>query len=250
MHYDEVKTGFNAFVLNLSGLRYPAPSEELWAKHLRTDQVDIIGLSQGDFLEQRLEDYVVSGLIDFSDIAYDEQADLLYELAGQVVRHLLTYLSEKDAGQVLALHQREISRLVHAQMQDNFWRDDKIEYTHEVRQGFTDLKESAFTALREAPLDYRVSPADKSNMARYLFGGFSRCLTTVAKFHSDSERKLAVILERESLKWFRPAKGQFQMFYRSGMTISNINPILSLKPKIASLCWNQRWRRRCRKGMF
>lgn len=239
----EVKAGFKSFTLNLSGMRYPAPSEELWAKHLRTDQVDVIGLSQGNLLERRLEDYVVSGLIDFPDIAYDEHADMLYELAGQVVRHLLTYLSEKDAGQVLSLHQREIARAVHAQMQDHFWKDDTVEYHHEVRQGFTELKESAYTALREPPLDYRVPPADKSNMARYLFGGFSKCLSTITKFHSDSERKLAVILERESLKWLRPAKGQFQMFYRSGNDHLEYQPdfvaetadrILMLEPKMAT----------------
>jgi type III restriction enzyme len=239
----EVKAGFKPFTLNLSGMRYPAPSEELWAKHLRTDQVDVIGLSQGNLLERRLEDYVVSGLIDFPDIAYDEHADMLYDLAGQVVRHLLTYLPDKDAGQVLALHQREIARAVHAQMQEHFWKDDTVEYHHEVRQGFTELKESAYTALREAPLDYRVPPADKSNMARYLFGGFNKCLSTVTKFHSDSERKLAVILERESLKWLRPAKGQFQMFYRSGNDHLEYQPdfvaemedrILMLEPKMAA----------------
>lgn len=239
----EVKAGFKPFTLDLSGMRYPAPSEELWAKHLRTDQVDVIGLSQGNLLEQRLEDYVVSGLIDFPDIAYDEHADMLYELAGQVVRHLLSYLSEKDAGQVLSLHQREIARAVHAQMQDHYWKDEGVEYHHEIRQGFTELKESAYTALREAPLDYRVPPADKSNMARYLFGGFSKCLSTVTKFHSDSERKLAVILERESLKWLRPAKGQFQMFYRSGNDHLEYQPdfvaetadrILMLEPKMAT----------------
>ena len=27
---------------------------------------------------------------------------------------------------------------------------------------------------------------------------------------------LAVILEREALRWFRPAKGQFQIYYRQG----------------------------------
>lgn len=239
----EVKAGFKPFTLDLYGMRYPAPSEELWAKHLRTDQVDVIGLSQGNLLEQRLEDYVVSGLIDFPDIAYDEHADMLYELAGQVVRHLLSYLSEKDAGQVLSLHQREIARAVHAQMQDHYWKDEGVEYHHEIRQGFTELKESAYTALREAPLDYRVPPADKSNMARYLFGGFSKCLSTVTKFHSDSERKLAVILERESLKWLRPAKGQFQMFYRSGNDHLEYQPdfvaetadrILMLEPKMAT----------------
>ncbi|MBI2276893.1 MAG: hypothetical protein HYU74_06050 [Dechloromonas sp.] len=60
---------------------------------------------------------------------------------------------------------------------------------------------------------YRVEPADKSNMAKYLFGGFQKCLYPVQKFDSDSERKLAVILEREASKWFKPAKGQFQIYY-------------------------------------
>jgi type III restriction enzyme len=212
----EVTAGFRPFTLNLSGMRYPAPSEELWARHLRTDRVDIIGLVQDNLLEQRLEDYVVSGLIDFSDVAYEEQADLLYDLAAQVVRHFRGYLSDEEARQVLQLYQQEIARAVHAQMQDHFWVDDTVEYHHEVRQGFTELKKSAFTTLNEPPLDYRISPSDKSNMARYLFGGFSKCLSAYTKFHSDTERKLAVILERESLKWLRPAKGQFQMLYTSG----------------------------------
>ena len=239
----EVKAGFKPFKLDLSGMRYPAPSEELWAKHLRTDQVDIIGLSQGNLLETRLEDYVVSGLIDFPDIAYDDHADLLYDLAEQVVTHLRTYLSDDEAGQVLSLHQREIARAVHAQMQDHFWKDDTVEYHHEVRQGFTDLKETAYTALNEPPLDYRIPPADKSNMARYLFGGFAKCLSDVTKFHSDTERRLAVILEREALKWLRPAKGQFQMYYRSGSDHLEYQPdfvaetgdtILMLEPKMAT----------------
>lgn len=212
----EVRAGFRTFALDLSGMRYPAISEELWAKHLRTDQVDVIGLSSGIQFEQRPEDYVVSGLIDFPDIAYDEHADMLYGLADQVVAHFRGYLSESETGAVLAVHQKEIARAVHAQMQDHFWSDDMVEYDHEIRQGFTELKESAFTSLREAPLDFRIAPADKSNMARYLFTGFRKCLTSVTKFQSDAERKLAVILERESQKWFRPARGQFQMFYRSG----------------------------------
>jgi len=239
----EVRAGFRPFTLDLSGMRYPAPSEELWAKHLRTDQIDVIGLAQGNLIEKRPEDYVVSGLIDFPDIAYDENADLLYDLAGQVVRHLRTYLSEQESAQVLALHQREVARAVHAQMLDHFWLDDTVEYHHEIRQGFTELKESAFTAIDAQPLDYRISPAGKSNMPRYLFSGFSKCLSNVAKFDSEAERKLAVILEREALKWLRPAKGQFQMFYRSGHDHFEYQPdfvaemgdrIVMLEPKMAT----------------
>jgi type III restriction enzyme len=87
-----------------------------------------------------------------------------------------------------------------------------------------------------------LSPADKSNMSRYLFGAFSRCLYP-QKFQSDAERKLAVILEREALKWFKPARGQLQLYYRSGIDDQEYQPdfaaetqtqILMMEPKASN----------------
>jgi type III restriction enzyme len=221
----EVQSGFRPFRLDLSTLNYPAPDEELWIRHLRTEQVDVVGLGSGSAGEQRPEDYVVSGLIDFDDVAYDQHSTLLYDLAEQVVTHLRGYLSDEDAGKVLRLHQKEIARFIHVQMQPHFWQDDAVEYEVRVTRGFTELRPSAYTTVAgEKPLDFRVSPADKSNMARYLFGGFSRCLYPSQKFQSDTERKLAVILDRESLRWFRPAKGQFQIYYRWGADSPEYQP--------------------------
>src|SRR6185369_9231987 len=34
------------------------------------------------------------------------------------------------------------------------------------------------------------------------------------KFQSDTERVLSVILDREATKWFKPGRGQFQIFYK------------------------------------
>jgi type III restriction enzyme len=240
----EVKSGFKPFTLDLSTINYPAPDDELWIRHLRTEQVDVVGLGRGSVDEQRLEDYVVSGLIDFDDVAYDEHADLLYDLAEQVVAHLRGYLSADDARKVLRLHQKEIARFVHAQMQKHFWQDTDVDYEVVVTRGFTALRPSAYTAAAgEQPLDFRTSPADKSNMSKYLFGGFTRCLYPVQKFQSDAERKLAVILEREALKWFKPAKGQFQIYYKWGADNPEYQPdfvaetrdrIFMLEPKAAN----------------
>jgi type III restriction enzyme len=212
----EVKSGFKPFALKLGGLKYPAVGDELWIQHLRTNQLEIVSLGRGSTEEARLEDYVVSGLVDFDDISYDDHADLLYNLAGQTVRHFRSYLSEDDAQKVLRCHQREIARFIHAQMQDHYW-EDAAGYDVKISKGFTELKQSAYTySAQEPPADYRVVPSDKSNMAKYLFGGFNHCLYPVQKFASDAERKLAVILERDALRWFKPAKGQFQIFYRQG----------------------------------
>lgn len=80
-----------------------------------------------------------------------------------------------------------------------------------------ELKSSAYASyVDESVLDFRRSPADKGNMSRYLFGMFQRCLYSVQKFQSDSERRFAVILDRETARWFKPAKGQFRIHYRDG----------------------------------
>ncbi len=50
-----------------------------------------------------------------------------------------------------------------------------------------------------------------------LFGGFERCLYPLQKFDSDTERRFAIILERDALKWLKPAKGQFQIYYKLGI---------------------------------
>ena len=198
-------------------LNFPPVSEELWAKHLRTDRVDIIVTNRGGVEESRLEDYVVSGLVDFDDVCYDVHVSFLHDLAGQAVRQLRGYLpDENETRKVLRCHQREIARFVHAQMEEHYW-EKATGHEVQIRKGFTELKPSAYTATAAEPVrDYREPPDDKSNKARYLFGGFSRCLYPVQKFQSDAERRLAVILERESIRWFKPAKGQFQIYYKSG----------------------------------
>ncbi len=213
----KVQSGFNVFTLKVDTLNYPPVSEELWAKHLRTDQVDVISTGAGGIEELRLEDYVVSGLVDFDDVSYDAHADLLYDLASQVVKHLGTYLKdEHEVRKVLGAFQKDIAKFVHVQMQEHYW-EKATGYEVKISKGFSELKPSAYTASATEPvMDYRQPPADKSNMAKYLFGGFKRCLYPVQKFQADGERRLSVILEREATKWFKPAKGQFQIYYKSG----------------------------------
>ena len=212
----EVRSGFAPFTLALDALRYPPVSEELWIQHLGTNQLEILAVGKGGVQEARLEDTVVSGLVDFDDISYDDHADLLYDLAAQVIGHFQTYLSEDETRKVLRCYQKPIAQFVHAQMEQHFW-EGAAGYDVVISKGFSELKPSAYTASATDPvLNFRQSPADKSNMSKYLFGGFARCLYPVQKFQSDPERVLAVILEREALRWFRPAKGQFQIYYRQG----------------------------------
>ncbi|HWP93312.1 MAG TPA: DEAD/DEAH box helicase family protein [Thermodesulfobacteriota bacterium] len=211
----EVTTGFHPFTLDCSTIRYQPVERDLLIQHLRTHAQETLSFGRSLQQELRLEDYLVRGLIDFDDISYDDHADLLYDLAGQMVAHLRSYLSEEDTRNVLIYHQKQLAAFIHAQMQAHQW-EKATDYEVVVSKGFTELKESAYTAS-EPIHDFRETVNDKSRIAQMLFGGFQRCLYPIQKFQSDTERKLAVILDRESLKWFKPAKGQFQIFYKSGL---------------------------------
>ncbi len=215
----EVKSGFRSFALDVTGFNYPVPSkQELHIQSLATDSYTSLEIKTDNFAESRLENYIVKNLVNFDDISYDDNADLLYDLAGQVVSHFLTYYSEEDTHKILFRYQSEIAKYVHNQMRTHFWEDDQVEYKSEISKGFTTLKESAYTTNASSILDYRISPPDKSNMSKYLFTGFSKCLYTEQKFQSEAERVLSIILERDAIKWFKQQEVNFR-FITNGMEI-------------------------------
>ena len=220
----QVTVGFHPFTLDCSGIRYQPVERDLLIQHLRTNAQETLGFSGSGQHESRLEDYLVRGLIDFDDISYDEHADLLYDLAGQMVKHLRSYLSEDDTKNVLLYHQKQLASFIHAQMQEHQW-EKAADYEVIVSKGFTELKSSVFTNRAKEPVfNFRNTVEDKTRISQMLFGEFKHCLYPIQKFHSDTERKLAVILDREALKWLRPAIGQFQIFYKSGVVQSDYVP--------------------------
>jgi type III restriction enzyme len=220
----EVTTGFHPFSLDCSTIHYQPVERDILIQYMRTNTQETLSFGGNMQEEFRLEDYVVRGLVDFDDISYDDHAELLYELAGQLVRHLKSYLSDEDTRNVLIYYQKQLAAFVHAQMQDHQW-EKAIGYEVKVNKGFTELKEPAFTQKEGEPInDFRQTVADKSKIPQMLFGGFKRCLYPVQKFQSDAERKLAVILDRESQKWLKPAKGQFQIFYKLGNDLPEYVP--------------------------
>src|SRR5690606_22802994 len=106
-----------------------------------------------------------------------------------------------------------IAHGIHAQMMQHFW-EKATGYEVQVSRGFTELKSCNYTvSAGQTTAHYRETVPELGRIKQMLFGGFSRCLYPLQKFDSDTERRFAVILERNASKWFKPAKGQFQIFY-------------------------------------
>ncbi len=211
----EVTTGFHPFKLG------PLPNfqpgqREIVGQELRTNQQFTMSREAG-IREQRLEDYIVKKLIDFDDIDYFTQADLLYDLASQAVGHYQEQnYSENELHEVFDTYGAELARLIRAEMMAHFW-EEATDYEVQVSRGFTELKPCNYTVVAgQTAHHYRKTVTELGKIKQMLFGGFSRCLYPLQKFDSDTERRFAVILERDALKWFKPAKGQFQIYYKLG----------------------------------
>jgi len=221
----EVRSGFHSFTLDLSGLGYQAPDEALWVQYMQSGRAVLVQTGPGGIERDDPEVIVVRSLVGFDDVAYEDSSEVLNDLGRQVVKHLRTYLSEDNLRKVLQYYERQIGEFVHAQMQPHHWLKASEGHEVVVRQGFVPLKECAYTVYSsEAVRNFKIPPGDKSNMGRFVFGDFERCLYSQQKFDSDSERRLAVILDRDSKRWFRPVRGQFGIDYRFGATNHEYQP--------------------------
>ncbi|HEY8587743.1 MAG TPA: type III restriction endonuclease subunit R, partial [Rhodanobacter sp.] len=211
----EVSTGIDHFALDLTQLHLQPSEREIVIQNLRTNKQETMQAEQG-VQERRPEDYIVHALVDYDDIDYVAHAELLYDLAGQMVKHLLGYLSGPEARNVLDGNRKLIAREIHAQMQAHFW-ERATAYEVQVSRGFTELRPCNYTVTAGQPAHhFRETLSEVGRIKQILFGGFSRCLYPLQKFDSDTERRFAVILERDALKWFKPAKRQFQIYYKLG----------------------------------
>jgi len=211
----EVTTGFHPFALDVSQLHLQPGEREIVGQMLRTNEQFTLAAEAG-LKEQRPEDSIVHALVDFDDIDYFTHADLLYDLAGQMVQHLRGYLSEDKVIDVLDRDRRLIAREIHAQMMAHFW-EEATGYEVQISRGFTGLKPCNYTAAAGQTAHYfRETVVETGRIKQMLFGGFMRCLYPLQKFDSDTERRFAIVLERDSQKWFKPAKGQFQIYYKLG----------------------------------
>ena len=231
----DVTRGYREFNLKLAGIQLQPVENEILIKELHRREQYLLMSGTGIVPEEKLEDYLVRGLIDFNDICYDDQAGLLYKLAGQVVAHLRSYLKdENEVLNVLQYHQQALVNLIHAQMQEHF-EEKATAYEVHVSKGFMTLHANNYSApAGETERDFRVPVAEKQDIRKMLFAGFGKCLYRIQKFDSDSERRFAMILEndKEVMKWFKPAKGIFQIHYASE---ASYEPDFVIETKTAKL---------------
>ena len=119
---DEVSSGFKDFDLDTRNLNYQPVSEEILIKKLREQEnsVDIIS-GKGRGIHDSPENIIVNELINYSEIDYDEQSDLLFRLTRQAIEKFRTYLDDDKLMNVVQYNKKEIGSYIYSQMKQHFY---------------------------------------------------------------------------------------------------------------------------------
>jgi type III restriction enzyme len=218
---NDIGSGFNDVDLDLSSVNYQPVSEEILIHYLQSNERETLATAAVAVAEPIPENYIVRHLMNKEEISYDDQADLLYKLAGQAVSHIRSYLPTDEVFlNVLQRYQQDLAELVYSQMMKHYW-ETPSEFQVSVTKGFTALRANTFQAIAGTEAqNFRLPPANKSQIKSMYFSGFKKCCYQYQKFDSDTERQFAVIIEdcKDVLKWMKPGPGQFRIDYKRGQS--------------------------------
>ena len=216
----QVSFGFRRFDVDMKSWNFQPLSRELFIQALRTEKTSrISGEAEGP-TASRLEDYIVARLIDFPEVDYDAHAAILYDLAEQAVVSTRNRFGgdEDQTRSVIRGHAKTMADNIFSQMKQNMWRE-QTNYRVSLASAFGELRPQAFESAGTRFIrDLRSPPDQKQEIKKYIFTGFSKGCYQYAKFDSDPERKLAVVLEKDlSVRlWMKPGPNQFKIFDTSG----------------------------------
>ncbi len=212
----QVSFGFRRFDIDMKSWNFQPLSRELFVQVLRTEKTSVISGEEEGETANRLEDYIVARLIDYPEIDYDTHAEILYDLAGQaVVKTRARFPGDEDqALSVVRGHAKAMAESIFSQMKLHMWREE-TNYRVSLASAFGELRPQTFdTAGTGFIRNFRNPPDQKQDIRKYVFTGFARGCYQYAKFDSDPERKLAVVLEKEPTVrlWMKPGPNQFKIF--------------------------------------
>ena len=216
-----VTASFEDFDLNSKDFTYEQLNEEIVRIGLKDRKMDIIEVKKGVYYG-RPEKLLISELINFSEIDYDTNAELLHKLAKQAIAELSTNLKDGEDLNTLVFQWRgAIANKIYHQMMEHFNLYEP-DYIKPNVKPFTRIEDWNFTTLKnEGRKDYRDDSFPAVQVPKYVFIGFEKSCHFEYKFDSRTEQTLAMILEndKEVMKWLRPAPNQFRICWQHNSKI-------------------------------
>lgn len=211
-----VTAEFRFFDLDTSYLNYQALDQEIIRLGLKDKVVETLKAKLSGSYGHPVK-MIISELIDYPEIDYDDNAELLHHLATQAYNAVAENIEKKDELlQTIFQFKATIAEKIYQQMKspDNFILHQS-EYKAKSVLPFQKIEPWNFSALINFGYkDYReaVPPA---LVPKLVFRGFEKACHFEYKFDSKTELDLTFVLETDVnvLKWLRPAPNQFRMYW-------------------------------------
>lgn len=172
--------------------------------------------TESHYKSKELHEYIIAkDLLNLNEIPED-QLDIILDLANQMLRHLHTYLSTpEDVENVVYCHKDIIVNQIQAQLL-NHYDETEFEYTSTVDSKYIPLPKTTMTLPKGVePLPYDQTLDNNNDISSYIFSGFQKSQYAYSKFHSNTERSFARVLEQDEtvLKWVRPPRNSLHLYY-------------------------------------
>lgn len=202
----DTTTGYNVQLLR----------EEIIIRGLKDNSLDTIGVLAGAFTRETPVNMLVSELINYSEVDYDDNSTLLHKLSSQAIEAIETNLEDPNELRLLIRQSKKIvAGRIYDQLRTHF-RIGEPEYVEPKVLPFVKIEDWNFTALATSGRkDYREAVTPISAITRYVYIGFQKACHFEYKFDSKTEKDFAYVLENDPMvtKWLRPADKQFRIYW-------------------------------------
>ena len=228
---------FHDFDLNTSeGFSFPELNNEILRMGLKDKEVEILTAIPSGYFDNPVKE-IVAQLMNFEEIDYDENADLLFHLAEQAVE-AVNAQTEEGNNVANKVHQFKsaIANRIYQQMKEHFTLEKKGYASSKVLPFVELLPQHLTEETAYGYLDYRhiFKDSQKSLVKKYIFRGFLKSYYLTYKFDSSTELDFANLLENDGkvLKWLRPVPNQFRIYWGNGAHMYEPDFVVEIADKI------------------
>jgi len=211
----ETRAEFKTFDLDITGFNFQALEQEIIRMGLKDKQVETLKAKSSGSYGNPIK-LIIAELIDYPEIDYDENADLLYHLATQAYGAIKANISnEEELPSAIFQFKAAIAEKVYNQMKQHF-QLHSADYVAPRVFPFIRIEQWSFSSLVNAGYkDYRDIVSPTNMIPKYVFRGFEKACHFEYKFDSKAEQDLAFVLENDAtvIKWLRPAPNQFRIYW-------------------------------------
>lgn len=211
----DVTASFTRFDLDTIDFNFQALEQEIIRMGLKDKMIETIKAKSSGSYGNPIK-MIIAELIDYPEIDYDDNADLLYQLATQAYDTIKSKIEKVDElVQTIFQFKSAIAEKIYLQMKNHFVLHSP-DYIAPNVYPFVKIEQWNFSALVNAGYrDYRDIISPVSLIPKYVFRGFEKACHFEYKFDSKTEQDLAFVLENDAnvIKWLRPAPNQFRIYW-------------------------------------